>query len=586
MLKLKTLSIIVLSFVLLSATSSAQTVRLKIVETSDVHGAIFPYDFKNDIPFNYSLAQVQTFVEQERKQNPDGVILLDNGDILQGQPVVYYYNFEKQDTLHLLSQVMNYMKYDAAAVGNHDIETGHPVYDKFNSELNFPWLAANAINTKTDEPYFKPYSIITRQGVKVAVLGLITPAIPNWLPEDIWKDIFFDDMIKSAKKWVAIIKREEKPDMIVGLFHSGVDYTYNNETKEKPFNENAAQLVAEQVPGFDLVFVGHDHKGWNYTVTSSNGKTVLILGTKSEARTAAAADVLLEFDKSTGIWEKKITGSILNVGTYKPDSTFISKFNYGFSQTRTYVNKELCILGKTITTRDALLGPSYFTDLIHRFQLDITDADVSFAAPLSFDAELKKGKIYVRDMFELYKYENLLYTVKLSGKEIKDYLEYSYGLWYNTMRNKNDDLLLFKTNSDGKKELKNQYYNFSSAAGINYSVDVTKLIGSRINIISMSSGQPFYSDSTYLVAINSYRGNGGGGHLITGAKIPKEELQKRIVKTTNKDLRFYLMRWMMEKKLVVPKFEKNCSVIPKDFFWKGRKRAYKDLFPKKQKSGI
>ncbi len=584
MIKPKTIYILLFSLVALSASIYAQTVRLKIIETSDVHGAIFPYDFKNDASFKYSLAQVQTYVEREKEKNPGGVILLDDGDILQGQPVVYYYNFERKDTLHLLSQVMNYMQYDAATIGNHDIETGHPVYDKFNGELKFPWLAANAINTKNGEPYFKPYTIITRQGVKVAVLGLITPAIPNWLPEDIWRGIYFDDMIKSARKWVEIINANEKPDLIIGLFHAGVDYKYNNESKDEPLNENASQLIAEQVPGFDLVFVGHDHKGWNYTVNDSEGKKILILGTKSEARTVAVADVTMEYDKSSETWEKSITGSIINIGFYPADEKFVKHFSYGFDLTRAYVNKEIGKLTKTMTTRVALLGPSHFTDLIHRFQLDITGADVSFAAPLSFDADLNRGKIYVRDMFELYKYENLLYTMKLTGQEIKDYLEYSYALWYNTMKDENDELLLFKTINKSKKELKNQYYNFSSAAGINYTVDVTKLTGNRVNIVSMSNGRPFLIDSTYLVAINSYRGNGGGGHLIAGAKIAQKDLEKRIVKTTSKDLRFYLMRWMTEKKVIKPKYLNNWKVIPKEFFWKGRKNAYKELFPEKQKS--
>lgn len=583
MIKLKTIYILLFSFAVLTASITAQTLRLKIIETSDVHGAIFPYDFKNDAPFKFSLAQVQTYVEQEKEKNPGGVILLDNGDILQGQPVVYYYNFERKDTLHLLSQVMNYMQYYAATVGNHDIETGHPVYDKFNDELNFPWLAANAINTENGEPYFKPYTIITKQGVRVAVLGLITPAIPNWLPEDIWRGIYFDDMIKSARKWIEIIKADEKPDLIIGLFHAGVDYMYNNESKDTPLNENASQLVAEQVPGFDVVFVGHDHKGWNYTVSGSDGKQVLILGTKSEARNVAVADVTLKFDKSTKTWEKSIIGSIIDVGLYPPDEKFAKHFRYGFDLTRAYVNKEVGKLTKTITTRVALLGPSLFTDLIHRFQLDITGADISFVAPLSFDADLNRGKIYVRDMFELYKYENLLYTMKLTGHEIKDYLEYSYALWYNTMKGENDDLLLFKTNNSGKKELENQYYNFSSAAGINYTVDVTKPAGNRVNIVSLSKGRPFFKDTTYLVAINSYRGNGGGGHLIAGAKIERKNLEKRIVKTTNKDLRFYLMRWMTEKKVIKPRYLNNWTVIPDEFFWKGRKKAYKDLFPEKKK---
>jgi len=263
----------------------AQTVKLKLIETSDVHGSLFPWDFINDKPTSASLAQVYTYVEEQRADKSQSVILLDNGDILQGQPLVYYYNFEDVKAEHICASVMNYMKYDAATVGNHDIEPGHPVYDKIEKEFEFPWMAANAVDTKTGESYFKPYTILNRNGVKIAILGLITPGIPMWLPEKIWSGIDFQDMVVSAKKWVKIIQEKEHPDVLIGLLHAGVDANYEGQSAETPRNENASQMVAEQVPGFDVVFVGHDHHGWNYTVKDPKGKEVLILGTLGSSRT-------------------------------------------------------------------------------------------------------------------------------------------------------------------------------------------------------------------------------------------------------------------------------------------------------------
>ena len=197
---------------ILSLTINAQTVKLKFIETTDVHGSIFPYDFIKDKQTSTSLSQVYTYIKQEREKKDQFVILLDAGDILQGQPVVYYYNFERTSEKHIVAQVMNYMKYDAGTVGNHDIEPGHSVYDKIKKEFNFPWLAANAVNVKTGKPYFLPYKILNKGGIKIAVLGLITPGIPMWLPKNIWSGIDFKDMIKTAKKWVKIIKEKEKHD--------------------------------------------------------------------------------------------------------------------------------------------------------------------------------------------------------------------------------------------------------------------------------------------------------------------------------------------------------------------------------------
>ena len=248
-----------------------------------------PYDLKENKETNSSLARVTTYLKEQRADSNQIVFLLDNGDILQGDPIVYYYNFEKTDTVHLYADVMNYMKYDAATIGNHDIETGHDVYDKFNKELDLPWLAANAINTTTNEPYFKSYTTIERGGVKIAILGLITPAIPQWLPEKIWSGMRFDDMIETAQKWVKKIRETEQPDLMIGLFHAGVDYTYNDQNENTYKNENASRLVAEKVEGLDVVFVGHDHAGWNFKTKSPSGKDVLVLGTTAGARNVAVA---------------------------------------------------------------------------------------------------------------------------------------------------------------------------------------------------------------------------------------------------------------------------------------------------------
>jgi len=566
----------------------AQTVTVKIIETSDVHGAIFPYDLKESKEINSSLARVTTYLKEQRADTNQIVFLLDNGDILQGDPVVYYYNFEKTDTIHLYADVMNYMKYDAATVGNHDIETGHDVYDKFNKELNFPWLAANVINSTTNESYFKPYTTIERGGVKIAVLGLITPAIPQWLPEKIWSGMRFDDMIETAQKWVKKIRETEQPDLMIGLFHAGVDYTYNDQNENTYKNENASRLVAEKVDGLDIVFVGHDHSGWNIKTKNPSGKDVLILGTTAGARNVAVANYVLKYDKICMIYDKKeITGELVDMKNYPPDSEFMNLYKKNFEEAKNYVSRPVGEFSEMVSSRDAMFGPSKFVDLIHTIQLDLTDADVSFSAPLSFNAKIDKGTVYVKDMFDLYRYENLLYTMELTGQEIIDYLEFSYANWFNQMKNENDHLLKFKLDEKGdivysertkSPELEERYYNFESAAGIDYVVDVTKQIGERVTVKNFSNGNSFDLNTKYKVAVNSYRGNGGGGHLTRGAKIPQEDLSKRIITSSDKDLRFYLMKWIEKEKLVTPKLIGNWKVVPENFWQTGKQKDYQLLF--------
>lgn len=562
-----------------------EVLKLKIIQTSDVHGAVFPYDFLEDETDKNSLAQVHSFVKQEKARTDQLVLFLDNGDILQGDPTAYYYNFMNTDGNHFLADVMNFMEYDAATVGNHDIEPGHQVYDKFRKELNFPWLAANARDVKSGKPYFEPYTIIEKQGVKIAVLGLITPAIPQWLPESIWEGMEFEDMIESAKYWVDEIRRNEKPDLLIGLFHAGYDYSYNNQEAETPRNENASKLVAEQVPGLDLVFVGHDHHGWNEKLTNWAGNEVHILGPTSRARNVAVANVVMKLNRNTNHYEKAISGEIVDMKDIAPDPEFMAIFANNFDEIKNYVSEPLGTISSSISSKEAFFGDAQYTDLIHQAQLDLTGAEISFTAPLSFNKEIDEGEIFVRDLFKIYRYENLIYTMKLGGQEIKDYLEYSYGLWFKQMKSEADYMLNFQTDdtgevilNNGRAKLNNAYYNFDNAEGINYTVDISKPVGGRIQIISMSNGESFDLNLTYKVALNSYRGNGGGGHLTAGAKIRPELLSDRIVANTDKDFRFYLMEWIIKQGEVKPSVNNNWKVIPESWAGQAAKRDRKILF--------
>ena len=557
---------------------SPNKVTIKIISTTDVHGAIFPYDFIEDEPVNSSLAQVYSYVKEQRSIKGQEVILLDNGDFLQGQPVVYYANYEDNNRLHICADVMNYMQYDAASVGNHDIETGHEVYDSLVNKFSFPWMAANAINVKTGEPYFKPYTVITRQGIKIAIIGLITPGIPNWLPVKLWEGIIFEDMIVAAEKWMQIVQEKENPDIVIGLFHSGVDYTYNNQTEGTLKNENASKLIAERVSGFDYIIAGHDHQEFNLLITNPSGEKTLLIDARNSAKMVGVATIELIKNQETNKYEKTITGMTLEMNNCEPDSDFMRKYSDYVQVIKSYVSRPVAHFTRTISSRDALFGNSSFVDIIHEIQLKTTGADISFSAPLSYDSKIMKGQVYVRDMFKLYKFENLLYTMRLSGKEIYDYLEYSYSWWFNTMESKYDHLLRFYTDNNGNERLLAKFYNFSSAAGINYTVDLTKPAGSKVTISTLSNGEPFNLNKYYVVAINSYRGNGGGGHLTDGAKISMDDLHLRILSTTNNDLRFITMKWLEEQNVVSPKALGNWRAIPDEYWKKGRKRDYKLLY--------
>jgi len=224
-----------------------QEIHIKIIESTDVHGAIFPYDFLDGQEMLNSLSQFHTYLQEERQDTNQEVILLDNGDILQGHPPVYVSNFIDTSVIHVCAETMNYMGYDAGTVGNHDIEAGHAVYDKLVDEFEFPWMAANAIEVSTGEPYFQPYTIIKRKGFKIAILCLITPGIPKWLPPDLYRGMYFEDMVKSASYWMAEIRKKEDPDLL-GLSVLGSSSKEAGRISELSKEENQDMLIAVSHP--------------------------------------------------------------------------------------------------------------------------------------------------------------------------------------------------------------------------------------------------------------------------------------------------------------------------------------------------
>ncbi len=575
------LTLCILAQLIFIPVMAKKTVSLRIIETSDVHGVFFPYDFINRKPKVGSLARVSSYVNKLRQTYGENLILLDNGDILQGQPLCYFYNFINTSDTNIAAEVVNYMKYDAQVFGNHDVETGHDVYDKWIKELNCPTLGANVINTETGKPYVTPYIILHRQGVKIAILGMLTPAIPNWLTEDLWKGMRFDNMVKSAKYWMEHLQKVEKPDIIIGLFHSGKEGGITTDEYE----EDASIRVAKEVPGFDLIFYGHDHTRNNDIVTNSIGKEVVCLDPSNNAVFVSDASIELTL-KGKKVVDKHITGNLVNVIDEPIDEDYMSHFQPHIDKINGFVNKKIGEAKQSISSRDAFFGSSAFSDLILNLQLEITGADIAFNAPLSLNAVIQKGDILMSDMFNLYRYENQLYVMRLTGEEIRKHLEMSYDLWVNTMKSPEDHLLLLteRTRDDQQRlGFKNFLFNFDSAAGIDYEVDVTKPDGEKVHILQMTNGEPFDESKWYKVAINSYRANGGGELLTLGAGIPQDQLKSRVIWMSEKDQRYYLMKEIEKAGVIDPQPNNNWKFVPEEWVKQAAERDRALLFKNQEK---
>jgi 2',3'-cyclic-nucleotide 2'-phosphodiesterase/3'-nucleotidase len=572
---MKKLVILLIAMIVTTLPSQGQatkTVRLKVIETSDVHGHFFPYDFMEKKPLKGTLVRANSYISKQRAAYGDNLLLIDNGDILQGQPCVYWSNYVMPENENLAASVINYMRYDAETVGNHDIEPGHKVYDKWIREVRCPLLGANIVKeeykngeARPSSIYdgLQPYSVHYKDGVKICVIGMLTPAIPNWLNKSIWKGIEFEEMVSCAKKWVKYIQETEKPDLLFGLFHSGLD----SGIKTDEYEENATAAVAREVPGFDIIFFGHDHQVHNLWETNKDGGKVLLIDPSCYVKNIAEAEITLTYEKGH-LTKKDIKGEIVSVLDEDIDQKMLDHFQPKIDEIKQYVDRKIGRFENPIYTRESFFGNSAFTDLIHNLQLQISKADISFNAPLSFNTVIQAGDVTQADMFKLYRFENLLFVLRMTGEEVRKHLEFSYDMWTNTMTSPEDHALRLNDESKDDQQRKGfQYYtfNFDSAAGIDYEVDLTKPDGQKVKILQMSDGQPFDEKKWYKVVMNSYRANGGGDLLTRGAGIPKDSLESRVIFNTDLDQRHYLTEEIRKMGTVNPQPNHNWKFVPEDW---------------------
>jgi 2',3'-cyclic-nucleotide 2'-phosphodiesterase / 3'-nucleotidase len=446
---------------------------IPVVVTTDVHGSFFPEE--KSVP---SLSSASTYIKEQRSKNKN-IILLDNGDILQGSMALEYFNIVNTNAPNIVSILMNYLNYDAVSVGNHDVEYGKQVYKKVEKEFQFPWLSANIVDSKSEKSLFKPYAIIERGKRKIAVLGLSTLTTQKALKFNEKEEIEVLDLVKSAQKWIDIIKKEEKPDVIIGLFHEGLDLTIP---------------VAENVPGFDIIFTGHDHQEHNLKLTSSDGSEVLIFG----ARERGISLVHLEI-KLKGI-RKNIDGKIVNLENIPPDTDFIKAGEKSMKLVENYSRETVAEIDFEIKTAG---DNDKYMEILHNSLLKLTDAQLSITAPVSRDYTAGPGIITQSDLFQLYPFINYPVILKLTGSEITKLLKYSEKLQ--------------KDNHPKKR-----FYN-------NLSIRYRKKIKLEKN-------------KFYTVAMNSYHASNGGKMLQHGAGIDEDTIAERTVEVIDKNIREYLFR--------------------------------------------
>jgi len=499
--------------------------QLHILTTNDVHGTYFDSTYVDGRTQNSMLAAYYYVDSVRTAVGRDNVVLLDAGDFLQGNNAAYYYNYVETGVPHVFSRIVDYMDYDAVTWGNHDVEPGHEVYDRVAGEIQgygIPFLGGNSIREDNGKPYFPPYVILKKGGLKVAVLGYNNANIKAWLNEDIWSGMHFESLLPLVQQDVDRVIAKEKPQVVIVCVHSGTG------DGDGSVLESQGLDLYKSLKGVDVLVCAHDHRPF----VTDNG-SIALLNSGSHSRNLGHGIVNLTVKKHKVV-SKSVSSSLIPIDKAKADPEMRAAFQKDYEAVKAFTLKEVGELKTDLNLSDAFAGMSDYINLLHTVSLGCEPAQLSIAAPLTQRGIIKAGKLVYNDLFTLYQYENQLSVVRMSGKEVKDYLEASYDQWINTVSSPSDHVLKIRNTGDARTGLErwsfeNASYNFDSVGGLVYTVDVTKPFGERISIESLAHGDAFDPAATYNVAMTSYRASGGGG-LLDRIGIDTDRIDERVAR--------------------------------------------------------
>ncbi|MGV9771291.1 bifunctional metallophosphatase/5'-nucleotidase [Streptosporangium sp. NPDC003464] len=523
------------------------SVTVTVMGTSDLHGNTLNWDYFKNAEFTDSkgndvgLAKVSTLVNKIRaERGADRTLLFDSGDTIQGTPLAYYYAkmepVNETGRLHPMARAMNAIGYDAVTLGNHEFNYGLPLLATWVRQMKAPVLGANAVHDRSGLPAYQPFTIKTmrikgERPVRVGVLGLTNPGVAIWDKANVEGRLRFTDLVQSARKWVPVI-RGLGADVVVVTAHAG-DSGMSSYGGDLPV-ENASAMVAEEVPGIDAVLFGHAHNevAQRYVTNKATGRQVLLTEPSKWGQRLSVID--FQLTKQRGRWT--VTGkssTTLNTNTVAEDPKIVALMKEQHDTTVKYVNTVVAQSKEELSAAESPYKDTPILDYIQKVQTETVkkalegtaDAGLpvlSIAAPFSRTATFPAGPVSVRDMAGLYIYDNTLMAVKLTGAQLKDYLEYS-ARYYNQLAPEAPVDLATLTNANGTPD-----YNYDQLSGVSYDVDVAKPVGQRIAGLSYQ-GQPVAADQQFVVAVNNYRQSGGGGfpHVTTAPVVYNAQVEIR-----------------------------------------------------------
>jgi 2',3'-cyclic-nucleotide 2'-phosphodiesterase (5'-nucleotidase family) len=485
------------------ASASSPSVDLVVAATTDVHGRLRGWDyFANAADSARGLARAATIVDSVRAANPGRVVLVDGGDLLQGNPLAYVAARVSADTLSPIVAAMNAMRYDAAAIGNHEFNYGIDLLNRAVGQASFPFLSANSYLPDGRHAY-QPWHIVERDGVKVGIVGATTPGVMVWDRDNVSGRLQVNDAVPAVRAAVAEV-RAAGADVVVVVAHSGLDEPASYDTAATGVaSENVSARLAKEVPGIDLIVFGHSHEEVADTVIG----TTLLVQPRNWAASVAVAHLRVE--RAGGRWRVvDRQASLVPAAGHAESEAVLAATLPSHVETVAYATTTIGITPVAWRADSARVADTPLIDFILEVERKAAGADLASTAAFSLDATLGPGAITVAQVAQLYPYDNTLRAVRISGSQLREYLEHSARYYETYVR---DAGSLIDPDVPG--------YNFDIVAGADYTLDLSKPVGSRVTRLAVK-GKPVKPTDSFTMALNNYRRTGGGGYaMLRGAPV-------------------------------------------------------------------
>jgi 2',3'-cyclic-nucleotide 2'-phosphodiesterase (5'-nucleotidase family) len=491
----------------------AESVDIVIASTTDVHGRITAWDYYADRAETIrGLTRAATIVDSVRAANPGRVILLDAGDLLQGNPLAYVAAKLSANRANPIIAAMNAMHYDAAAIGNHEYNYGAQYLDTAVKQATFPFLSANTYRLDpADVHAYSPWTIVDRAGIKVGVVGATTPGVTLWDAENIRGRLRYGDIVPAVRQAVQEV-RGAGAEIVLVTVHSGLNEpsSYDTVTTGVP-SENVAARIASEVPGIDLVLYGHSHKEARGTTI---GETLLIQP-KNWATSVGVAH--LTVSRAGGRWRVTDKRSdLVQAAGHAEDPAVLAATASIHRETVAYVTTPIGTTPERWTADSARVRDTPLIDFILETERKAAGSDLASTAAFSTDVTMGMGPITIAQVAQLYPYDNTLRAVRITGKQLRDYLEFS-SRYYRTLPSPTAPL---------ETDPQVPGYNFDIVSGVDYGIDVSKPVGFRVTRLDYK-GAAVRDTDTFTMALNNYRQTGGGGYaMLSGAPVVYDKQQE------------------------------------------------------------